>query len=190
MLRASTLAQSGTPVLVLLIWRGRTEGSWEGTVCTNEQGPSPPSVTAWQRSVSTDGVQTGQQKRVTWIMCDECEQWFHVGCVGLTAKTADVGSAQYVCSSSTVSFLVNTNLGINIISLFTYISIFVSCICKISAVFHYTFSDCIQLTCNNILTTENHWEPLRTNGNYREPLVTTWKDRVLVVPTESLTNRV
>jgi len=30
-----------------------------------------------------------RRKRVTWIMCDECEQWFHVGCVGLTAKTAD-----------------------------------------------------------------------------------------------------
>jgi len=30
-----------------------------------------------------------RRKRVTWIMCDECEQWFHVGCLGLTAKTAD-----------------------------------------------------------------------------------------------------
>ena len=31
--------------------------------------------------------QLGNRKRkVTWIMCDVCDQWYHVGYVGLTAK--------------------------------------------------------------------------------------------------------
>ena len=28
------------------------------------------------------------RKRVMWIMCDDCEQWYHVECVGLTTKVA------------------------------------------------------------------------------------------------------
>ena len=34
--------------------------------------------------------QLGNRKRkVTWIMCDACDQWYHVGCVGLTANKAN-----------------------------------------------------------------------------------------------------
>ena len=28
-----------------------------------------------------------RRKRVTWIMRDKCEQWYHIDCVGLTAKS-------------------------------------------------------------------------------------------------------
>ena len=30
-----------------------------------------------------------RKRKVTWIMCDVCDQWYHVGYVGLTAKKAN-----------------------------------------------------------------------------------------------------
>jgi len=27
-----------------------------------------------------------RKRKVTWMMCDVCDQWYHVGCVSLTAK--------------------------------------------------------------------------------------------------------
>ena len=29
---------------------------------------------------------SNRKRKVTWIMCDVYDQWYHVGCVGLTAK--------------------------------------------------------------------------------------------------------
>ena len=30
-----------------------------------------------------------RKRKVTWIMCDVCGQWYHVGCVGPTARKAN-----------------------------------------------------------------------------------------------------
>ena len=38
------------------------------------------------------------KKARTWIACDNCEQWYHMKCVGLTAKKAKslIGTVDYV----------------------------------------------------------------------------------------------
>ena len=34
-------------------------------------------------------------KGINWVMCDECEEWYHVQCVGITAKQAE--NEDFIC---------------------------------------------------------------------------------------------
>ena len=39
------------------------------------------------KAVSSNALQGHKEKQ--WIACDQCDQWYHVKCVGLTAKKAE-----------------------------------------------------------------------------------------------------
>lgn len=47
-------------------------------------GLLPTAATTKYGSMYTMRCWLGNRRRVTWIMCDLCDQWYHVGCVGLS----------------------------------------------------------------------------------------------------------
>lgn len=38
-----------------------------------------------------------QDKLVDWVQCDDCDDWYHVKCTGLTLKSVQPKSAKFHC---------------------------------------------------------------------------------------------